>query len=357
MAQAKFGVIEVAADQVGAVGGGVGSGGYKRGGKRCIRNVGEVEVGAREGVEGVTYAGGLGVGDEDEGTTVVGEGRAEVIASGTMGSPGWAVAGGVMGDDKLARGVEGMAEEIDRGAEEAGVGGEGGVSFPRGKVIEGEFSVGEKEVPLRKGEVNVYGGEDGDEVVFERANVPFGDIRTVVLGGNILDKGAGIEGVEELGEVGGGFVVGGEVCDGMAMGKEEGEDGFVGGDVGCGGTGWHGDNVGIALVRGSEYVLVTAGGFDGETARQVGKEPVRAGESAHVGGVRGGVKATRCIRSGGRVGHTGGSSSGGVKATRCSQRRCRRGDGAKDGRRRVRFTCGAEVGTDKVKMTERGVRG
>ena len=32
------------------------------------------------------------------------------------------------------------------------------------------------------------------------------------------------------------------------------------------------------------------------------------------------------------------------------------GDGAKDGRRRVRFTCGAEVGTDKVKMTERGVR-
>ena len=55
-------------------------------------------------------------------------------------------------------------------------------------------------------------------MVFERANVPFGDIRTVVLGGNILDKGAGIEGVEELSEVGGGFVVGGEVGDGMAMG-------------------------------------------------------------------------------------------------------------------------------------------
>ena len=70
------------------------------------------------------------------------------------------------------------------------------------------------------------GGEDGDEVVFERANVPFGDIRTVVLGGNTLDKGAGIEGVEELGEVGGGFVVGDEVGDGMASGKEEGEDGF-----------------------------------------------------------------------------------------------------------------------------------
>ena len=114
--------------------------------------------------------------------------------------------------------------------------------------------------------------------------------------------------------------------------------------------------MGIALVRGNEHALVTAGGFDGETTRQVGKEPVRAGEGACVGGVRGGVKATRCIRSGGRVGRTGGISSGGVKATRCSQRRCRRGDGAKDGSRRVRFTCGAEVRTDKVKMTERGVR-
>ena len=55
-------------------------------------------------------------------------------------------------------------------------------------------------------------------MVFERANVPFGDIRTVVLGGNTLDKWAGIEGVGELSEVGGGFVVGGEVGDGMATG-------------------------------------------------------------------------------------------------------------------------------------------
>ena len=162
--------------------------------------------------------------------------------------------------------------------------------------------------------------------------------------------------MEEQGEVCGGFVVGGEVGDGVAPGKEESENRFIGSDVGGGGAGTHGDNVGVSFVRGNEYVLVTAGGFDGETTRQVSKEPVRAGESAHVGGVRGGVKATRCIRSGGRVGRTGGSSSGGVKATRCSQRRCRRGDGAKDGSRRVRFTCGAEVRTDKVKMTERGVR-
>ena len=43
LAKAKIGVIEVAADQVAAVGGGVGSGWNKRWGRRSIRDVGEVE--------------------------------------------------------------------------------------------------------------------------------------------------------------------------------------------------------------------------------------------------------------------------------------------------------------------------
>ena len=50
--------------------------GIKGGGKRCIRNVGEVEEGAREGIEGVTHAGSLSVADEDVGATMVGEGGA-----------------------------------------------------------------------------------------------------------------------------------------------------------------------------------------------------------------------------------------------------------------------------------------
>ena len=135
LAKAKIGVIEVAAYQVAAVGGGVGSGWNKRWGRRSIRNVGEVEERAGKGVEGVTHAGGLGVANEYVGTTMVGEGRAEVIAPGSVWSPGWAVAWGVMGDDKLARGMDGMAEEIDGGAEKAGAGGEGGIRFPRGKMI------------------------------------------------------------------------------------------------------------------------------------------------------------------------------------------------------------------------------
>ena len=97
---------------------------------------------------------------------MVGEGRAEVIAPGSVWSPGWAVAGGVMGDDKLARGMEGIAEEINGGAEKASVGGEGGIRFPRGKMIESEFSMGEKAVPFGHGEVDVDGGKDGDKMVF-----------------------------------------------------------------------------------------------------------------------------------------------------------------------------------------------
>jgi hypothetical protein len=71
-------------------------------------------------------------------------------------------------------------------------------------------------------------------------------------------------------EVGGGFVVGGKVGDGMATGKEKNEDGLVGGDVGSGGTGWRGDNVGMSFVRGNECVLV---------ADLTGKRPVRSAKS------------------------------------------------------------------------------
>jgi hypothetical protein len=83
----------------------VGSGGNKWGGKRCIGDVGEVEERARKGVAGVTCAGELGVADEHVGATVVGEGRAKVIAPGPVF--GRAIAGGVMGYNKLARGMNG----------------------------------------------------------------------------------------------------------------------------------------------------------------------------------------------------------------------------------------------------------
>jgi hypothetical protein len=75
--------------------------------------------------------------------------------------------------------------------------------------------------------------------------------------------------------------------------------------------------VGIALLCSNEHALVAAGRFEGDSPREIGDVPVRTGKGAHVGGIGGGVKATRFNGGRERV------SSGGVKATRCS--RCKGG--------------------------------
>jgi hypothetical protein len=155
--------------------------------------------------------------------------------------------------------------------------------------------------------------------------------------------------VKVLGEVGGGFIVSGKAGDGVTTSSKESEDGFISGDVRGGGTGWHMHNVGMALVCSNECVLVTAGRFDGEPPRQVGEVPVGTRKGADVGGVSGGVKATRFNGGRERV------SSGGVKATRCSRCRGGHGDGAEEGSRRIRFTGGAEVGAHETKVAEGSV--
>jgi hypothetical protein len=104
-------------------------------------------------------------------------------------------------------------------------------------VIEGEFGVGQEAVPFGEGEVDVNGGKDGCEVVFERTNVPFDNIRTVIVRGNTLDVRTRDDRVKVLSEVGGGFVISGEVGDRVTTSSKEGEDGFAGGDVSGGGAG------------------------------------------------------------------------------------------------------------------------
>ena len=120
-AEAEVGIIEPPADEVGPVGRWLGSGGRKRGGERGARELLEVEEGVGEVVESVAHTGSTRVYDIDRGAAVVGEGGAEVKSSLAVGSPRGAVAGGVVGDGKLAGGVEGAGEEVDGGAVEAGV--------------------------------------------------------------------------------------------------------------------------------------------------------------------------------------------------------------------------------------------
>ena len=105
LADAEFRVMEAAVYEIGTVGGRGRSGWFKGGGKRCIRERGEVEHGTGESVEGVAHTGGLCVADEEDGAAVVGEGGAEIVSPGTMFGPGWTGVGGVMGDNKLARGM------------------------------------------------------------------------------------------------------------------------------------------------------------------------------------------------------------------------------------------------------------
>jgi hypothetical protein len=98
--------------------------------------------------------------------------------------------------------MEGVGAEVYGGTVEASVSREGGVQLPLTQVIERQLSVGKEEVPKIRGKVDMQGGEDGREVVLERANCPLRGIRTVVLGRNMLDNGTGGERMKEGGEGG-----------------------------------------------------------------------------------------------------------------------------------------------------------
>ena len=179
-----------------------------------------------------------------------------------------------MGNDELAGRVEGVGGEVDGVAEKTSVSGEGGIWKPRAKMIEGQLSVEEDEIPEVRAEVDVYRREDRNEVVFERAYSTFSRVSTVVVGGNILDTGGGGKRLEESGEEGGGLVVRDNVGNGMAVGGEEGEGGAESTDVSGGGAGGLGLGVDVSTVRGHEYVLVPAPGRHGEPTREVSSQPL-----------------------------------------------------------------------------------
>jgi hypothetical protein len=203
-----------------------------------------------------------------------------------------------VGDDKLAGGVEGVGEEVDGGAVEAGVGRAEGVGVPRAKVVERQLGMGEEEVPEVGGEVDVNGSEEGDEVVFEDADGAFSGVGTVVVGGNVLDFGGDGGGLEELGEEGGVFIVGDDMGDGVAVEGEEGDGPGEGLHVGARRPGGLRLHVDVPPVRGNEYVLVTTTGGDREAPGQVRSQPLLARDGADprlvgVMGILGGGHLTR----------------------------------------------------------------
>ena len=63
-------------------------------------------------------------------------------------------------------------------------------------------------------------------MIFKRANGPLSGVRTVIVGRNMLDDGAGREGIEKSGERGGRLVVGDDVGHSVPTGPKKGEGGL-----------------------------------------------------------------------------------------------------------------------------------
>jgi hypothetical protein len=164
--------VEPLPDEVGAVGGD-GAGemggvhGWEWGG---IFEVEEREGEVREGVRGSRSTCGNHV---DTIAAVVLEGRAEEKCSLPVVAPGGTGFGGVVGDNKLSGGVDGVGGKINGETVDAVPCRDGGVGCIGEEVIEGEFGLGEEFVPEVGGEFGMGGSERGDEVVFASPHATF----------------------------------------------------------------------------------------------------------------------------------------------------------------------------------------
>ena len=79
------------------------------------------------------------------------------------------------------------------------------VGFEGAGVVKGEFDVGKEVRPAVRGERDMAGGEDGDNVVFGGAYCTLRREGTVIVGGDILVGDIGRD--KEGSKVSGGFVI------------------------------------------------------------------------------------------------------------------------------------------------------
>ena len=164
--------VEPLPDEVGAVGGdGAGEMGGVRGWEwGGIFEVEEREGEVREGVRGSRSTCGNHV---DTIAAVVLEGGTEEKCTLPVVAPGGTGFGGVVGDDKLPGGVDGVGGKINGETADAVPCRDGGVGCIGEEVIEGEFGLGEEFVPEVGGEFGMGGSERGDEVVFASPHATF----------------------------------------------------------------------------------------------------------------------------------------------------------------------------------------
>ena len=165
-AGAKFGVEESTADEVGSVEGGGGARSSGVGDRREKSGVFEGEDGIRIVREGLANARETSGREEDIEAAIVVGGGGEIEAASAMLGPRLAGEGRIKGNDKLARGVNGMGGKVVGGTMKAMVGRERRVERPRAEMVEGKLGLWEQVVPPVRGEGDVGDREDSDEMVF-----------------------------------------------------------------------------------------------------------------------------------------------------------------------------------------------
>jgi len=164
-----------------------------------------VEQGKGEVIQGVGDAVVPSRGYVHAVAAVVEQGRTKVEGASAVVRPRVADVGGIVGDDKLAGGVDGVSPEINGEAVNALPCGDGTVEGARNEVVEGQLCEGEEFVPEISREVRMAAGEESDEVVLGGAHRPLSGVGAVVVGGNKLIPDVVV--VEVGGNLEGAFVV------------------------------------------------------------------------------------------------------------------------------------------------------
>ena len=182
----KVGVEKSTADKVCAVEGGGGARGSGVGDRRKKSGVFEGEEGIGIVGEGLANARETSGGEEDVKTTVVVKGGGEVETPSAVAGPGRAGEGRVESDDKLAGRVDGVGGEVEGHTVETMVGREGRVEGPLTHMVKGELGLGDQVVPAVRGEGDVGGREDRNDVVLGGTYCTFRRVGAVIEGRDIL---------------------------------------------------------------------------------------------------------------------------------------------------------------------------
>ena len=110
-----------------------------------------------------------------------------------------------MSNNKLTGGVDGVRGKVEASVVQAMPSRQRRVGFEGADVVKGEFDVGKEVRPAVRGERDMAGGEDGDNMVFGGAYCTLRREGTVIVGGDILIGDGGSD--KKGGKVNRGFVI------------------------------------------------------------------------------------------------------------------------------------------------------